>query len=73
MEIPLIIQDGAMLDKIKEMRLDGDTSFQWHPNSIIKADWWNLYLRFLKYLREKEAWFETVRGVGIMLSNQSAI
>ena len=80
-----------MLNKIKGMRLDGDTSFQyiiqiaeavekvggvltllWHPNSIIKPDRWNLYLRSLKYLREKEAWFGTVRGVGIMLSNQSA-
>jgi hypothetical protein len=25
----------------------------WHPNHIIKDDWWNLYLRTLKYLKEK--------------------
>ena len=29
MEVPLIIQDGAMLDKIKGMRLDEDTAFQY--------------------------------------------
>ena len=82
-EIPLIIQDGAMLNPAKGMRLDEDTAFQyveqiieavekvggvltllWHPNSVIKPDWWNLYLRTLKYLMEKDAWFETVKGVG---------
>ena len=62
MEIPLIIQDGAMLNPTKGMCLDEDTAFQyikqivgavgkvggvltllWHPNHIIKPDWWNLY------------------------------
>jgi peptidoglycan/xylan/chitin deacetylase (PgdA/CDA1 family) len=74
MEIPLIVQDGAMLNPSKGMRLDADTAFQyvkqiteavervggvltllWHPNHIIKEDWWNLYLRTLKYLKEKDA------------------
>lgn len=92
MEIPLIIQDGAMLNPDKGMRLDEDTAFKyveqitkavekvggvltllWHPNHILKKDWWNLYLRTLKHLQEKEAWFGTVGEIGrIMLSNQSA-
>jgi len=92
MEIPLIIQDGAMLNPNKGMRLDEDTAFKyveqiteaiekvggvltllWHPNHILKKDWWNLYLRTLKHLQEKEAWFGTVGEIGrIMLSNQSA-
>ena len=83
MEIPLIIQDGAMLNPAKGMRLDEKTAFQyvtqiaeavekvggvltllWHPNHIIKSDWWNLYLRALKYLKEKNAWLGSVREVG---------
>ena len=83
-EIPLIIQDGAMLNPAKGMRLDEDTAFQyvkqiseavekvggvltllWHPNHIIKPDWWNLYLRTLDYLKKKNAWFGAVREVGV--------
>ncbi len=82
-EIPLIIQDGAMLAPTKGMRLDEGTAFQyikqiaktvekvggvltllWHPNSIIKPDWWNLHLRTLEYLKKKNAWFGAVREVG---------
>ena len=82
-EIPLVIQDGAMLNPDKGMRLDEETAFQyvvqiaeavekvggvltllWHPNSIIKEDWWNLYLRTLEYLKKKNAWFGAVREVG---------
>ncbi len=84
-EIPLIIQDGAMLKPSKGMRLDEDTAFEyikqiteevekvagvltlvWHPNNIIKQDWWNLYLRALDYLKKKNAWFGTVREAGEM-------
>ena len=83
MEIPLIIQDGAMLNPTKGMRLDEETAFQyvkqiteavgnvggvltllWHPNQIIKDDWWHLYLRILKYLKEKNVWFGSVREIG---------
>jgi peptidoglycan/xylan/chitin deacetylase (PgdA/CDA1 family) len=83
MEIPLIVQDGALLNPAKGMRLDEDVAFiyvvqmteavnrvggvltlLWHPNYIIKSDWWNLYLRTLKHLKEKNAWFGTVRDVG---------
>jgi len=83
MEIPLIVQDGAMLNPAKGMRLDEDTAFGyieqitkavekvggvltllWHPNYIIRPDWWDLYLRALKYLKEKNAWFGSVREVG---------
>jgi len=82
-EVPLIIQDGAMLNSAKGMRLDEDTAFQyveqiteavekvggaltllWHSNYIINPLGWNLYLRILKYLKIKEAWFGTVKGVG---------
>lgn len=92
MEIPLIIQDGAMLNPDKGMRLDEDTAFKyveqitkavekvggvltllWHPNHILKEDWWRLYLRILDYLKAKNAWFGSVGKVGrIILSNQSA-
>lgn len=83
MEIPLIIQDGAMLNPAKGMRLDQDRAFEyvaqladvvanvggiltllWHPNHIIKPDWWALYIRTLEYLNEKKAWFCSVRGAG---------
>jgi len=83
MEIPLIIQDGALLHPNKGLRLDEETAFQyvvqiaeavenvggvltllWHPNSIIKPDWWNLYLRTLRYLQQKNVWFCSVREVG---------
>ena len=82
-EIPLIIQDGAMLNPAKGMRRDEETAFQyvkqiadavenvggvltllWHPNLIIKEDWWGLYLRSLNYLKEKNAWFGSIREVG---------
>lgn len=82
-EIPLIIQDGAMLNPTKGMCLDEDTAFKyieqiaeavenvggvltllWHPNSIIKEDWWDLYLMTLDYLKEKDAWFGSVKKVG---------
>lgn len=87
MEIPLIIQDGAMLNPAKGMRLDEETAFQyvkliaeavekvggtltllWHPNHIIKPDWWELYLRTLEYLKGKNAWFCSVREVGVSYS-----
>lgn len=83
MEIPLIVQDGAMLNPSKGMRLDEHTAFKyiaqiteavekvggvltllWHPNQIIKPDWWNLYLRALNHLKKKEAWFGSAREVG---------
>lgn len=82
-EIPLIIQDGAMLNPSKGMQLDADTAFQyvkqvteavekaggvltllWHPNDIIKPDWWDLYLMILDYLKKNNAWFGSVREVG---------
>jgi len=42
----------------------GVLTLLWHPNHIIKPDWWNLYLRTLKYLKKKNAWFGSVREVG---------
>ena len=82
-EIPLIVQDGAMLNPAKGLRLDEDTAFRyvvqmteevekvggvltllWHPNWIIIPHWWNLYLRILEYLQQKDAWFCSVKEVG---------
>ena len=79
------MQDGAMLNPSKGMRLDADTAFQyvkqitqavknvggvltllWHPDHIIKDDWWRLYLRILEYLKKKNAWFGSVRDIGGM-------
>lgn len=81
-EAPLIIQDGAMFNPAKGMRLDEDMAFQyviqiteavervggvltllWHPNAVINPSLWNIYLRSLEYLKEKNAWFGTVRDV----------
>jgi len=81
-EIPLIIQDGAMLNPIKGMRLDEETAFQyvqqitdavervggvltllWHPNAVINPPWWRVYLRSIEYLKERNAWFGSVRDV----------
>jgi hypothetical protein len=83
LEIPLIIQDTAMLNPVKGMRLDEDTAFKyikqitetvvkvggvltllWHPNRILDPGWWNLYLRTLRYLKEKDAWFGTIQEIG---------
>jgi len=35
----------------------------WHPNAIINSRWWNLYLRSLEYLKEKNAWFGSVSNI----------
>jgi len=82
-EVPLIIQEGAMLNPNKGMRLDAETAFQyvvqiteavervggaltllWHPDAVINPPCWNLYLRSLEYLKEKDAWFGAVRDIG---------
>lgn len=83
MEIPLIIQDGAMLIPDKGMRLDEETAFKyieqiteavekvggvltllWHPNHIVKVNWWRLYLKILAYLKSKNALFGSIREIG---------
>lgn len=82
-EIPLIIQDGALLNPLRGMCLDEDTAFGyvaqiteavervggiltllWHPNAVMNPSSWNLWLRTLKYLKEKNAWFGSVREIG---------
>lgn len=92
MEIPLIVQDGALLNPEKGMRLDEDMAFRylvqmteavekvggvltllWHPNYIIEYAWWNLYLRALRYLQHKDAWFCSVREVGEWWKNDRKI
>ncbi|HQB28382.1 MAG TPA: polysaccharide deacetylase family protein [Paludibacter sp.] len=84
LEVPLIIQDGAMLGQSKGMRLDEETAFQyivqltqsvdrvggvltllWHPNYLNDPAWWSLYVRSLAYLKDKNAWFGTVRDIAL--------
>jgi peptidoglycan/xylan/chitin deacetylase (PgdA/CDA1 family) len=82
-EVPLIVQDGALFNPLRGMCLDEERAFQyvaqiteavesvggvltllWHPNSIIDYSSWSLYLRVLKYLKEKNAWFGSVCKIG---------
>jgi len=82
-EIPLIIQDGALLGATRGLRLDEDTAMTyitqlaeevtsvngvltllWHPDRIIHQASWSLYIRALDYLKDKGAWFASVREVG---------
>ncbi|MEJ2101993.1 MAG: polysaccharide deacetylase family protein [Desulfobacterales bacterium] len=83
LEIPLILQDVAMLNPLKGMRIDSKMAFQyvfviteeiekvggvltllWHPNEIVNSESWNLYLKILNYLREKNAWITSLQEVG---------
>jgi len=83
MELPLIVQDSAMLNPAKGMRLDEETAFQyvvqitesvekiggvltllWHLDCIIKPVWWNLCLRILKCLHQKNPWFASMMEMG---------
>ena len=83
LEIPLIIQDGAMLSPDKGLRLDEGVAFQylaqitqavagvggaltliWHPHQIRDKAWWDLYLRALRYLKDENGWFCSVRELG---------
>ena len=82
-EVPLIIQEGALLRDKRGLGLNEDEAFKrvtilaksvekvggvltllWHPNHIIRSNWWNLYLRVLEYLREKDPWFATISETG---------
>jgi peptidoglycan/xylan/chitin deacetylase (PgdA/CDA1 family) len=45
-------------------KVGGVLTLLWHPDSIIKEDWWNLYLRTLYYLKKKDVWFGVVREIG---------
>ncbi len=92
MEIPFIMQDGAMLNPNKGLRLDEDTAFRyvvqmteavekvggvltllWHPDSIIKPDWWNLYLRALNFLSQRNPWFTSVKEIGNWWKNSAGL
>jgi hypothetical protein len=89
-EIPLIIQDAAMLSTVKGMRLDENIAFEyvkqiinsiekvggvatllWHPNVIIFPEWWQLYVKSIEYLNEKDAWFGTVQQVGNIIADKN--
>lgn len=91
MEMPLIIQDGALLNQKKGMRLDEDTAFQyveqiteavekvggvltllWHLNGVINPPRWNLYLRSLHYLKQKNAYFGGVKDIAEHIVHNSS-
>jgi hypothetical protein len=83
LEIPLIVQDVALLSPNKGLRLDENMAFRyvehmteevekvggvltlsWHPNYVIISEWWNLYVRTLRYLKKKNPWFSSVKEIG---------
>lgn len=45
-------------------KIGGVLTLLWHPDGIIKPSWWNLYLRILEHLKERNPWFGAVREVG---------
>jgi hypothetical protein len=90
LEIPLIMQDGALLLPQKGLRLDKKTALEyitvvanavekvggvltllWHPHFIIKQEWWDLYLKTLKYLSGENPWFVSVKEIGEWWENSS--
>jgi hypothetical protein len=91
MEVPLIIQDGALLNQKKGMRLDEETAFEyvvriteavekvggvltllWHLNAVINPPRWNLYLRSLHYLKQKNAYFGGVKDIAEHMAHKSS-
>jgi len=91
MEVPLIIQDGALLNQKKGMRLDEETAFEyvvriteaveqvggvltllWHLNAVINPPRWNLYLRSLHYLKQKNAYFGGVKDIAEHMAHNSS-
>lgn len=81
-EVPLIIQDVAMLHPVKGMRLDENTAVKyikqiteavrrvggvltllWHTNAVSNPPVWHVYQYILEYLKEKNAWFGSVRDI----------
>jgi len=88
-EIPLIIQDSAMLNPNKGMRLNVDMAFQyvmqlaeavenvggvltllWHPYHIIQEPYRDLFLKTLDYLKQRNAWFASVKEIGMHWESQ---
>jgi hypothetical protein len=36
----------------------------WHPHSIAKQGWFDLYLKTLDYLKDNDPWFAPVKDIG---------
>jgi peptidoglycan/xylan/chitin deacetylase (PgdA/CDA1 family) len=47
----------------------GVLTLNWHADSLVRTTWWNLYIRILKYLNEKNPWFGTVKQIGEWYKN----
>ena len=43
----------------------------WHPDSIVKESWWNVYRRLVEHLYQRKAWFATIKDVGEWWKAQS--
>ncbi len=83
LQIPLVIQDGAILAPGKGMRLDpqkaveyimhlthevkavgGVLSLSWHPHTMNRPAYFDVYSQVLKLLAAENPWFATVGEVG---------
>ena len=43
----------------------GVLTLLWHPNWIIRVDWWDLYLHTLTYLKQRNPWFASLSEIGL--------
>ena len=80
LEIPLIIQDGAIIKKMgldeqtaltyakeiirKVEEVSGVLTLLWHPDLIMTPKYFNIYKRILEYLSLKKPWFATISSLG---------
>lgn len=44
-------------------KVGGIITLVWHPDVVIES-WWRVYVRTIRYLKEKNAWFGTIREAG---------
>lgn len=45
-------------------KVGGVLTLLWHPSHIVRPDYWELYHRTLRHLKEQNAWFGSVREIG---------
>lgn len=80
LEIPLIVQDGALIKKmgldesdaltyikeiiIKVEKVGGVLTLLWHPGFIRTPQYFNMYKHVLEYLSLKKPWFSTISSLG---------
>lgn len=88
LQIPLIAQDGALLDPGKGLRLDqgkaveyiklmvqevkevgGVLTLSWHPHTMNRPAYWDVYKEVLELLEKEDPWFATVSEAGAWWAN----